>query len=159
MHGGQVISIFIFFLSFPFGGILDTLPRSDFNFVFCFFFTCNQPQIYLSAAEKINYFFNFHYALLNSQRLGGLPLCLHWRETSYFQKSLTNCVSLKLDKNWGLSTSSQKTYISTGCLKKRCSVYFANVSVSKYWIFKSSFSPENWDPYANFEYKTISVHS
>ena len=28
------------------------------------FFTGKQPQIYLSAAEKINNFFNFHYALM-----------------------------------------------------------------------------------------------
>ena len=41
--------------------------------------------------------------------------------------------------------------------KKWCSVYFANISATKHWIFKSFFSPANWDPYANFEYKTISV--
>ena len=43
-----------------------------------------------------------------------------------------------------------------GVWKKWCSVYFANISATKFRIFKLFFSPEN--PYANFEYKTISVH-
>ena len=36
-------------------------------------------------------------------------------------------------------------------------VYFANISATNYRIFKSFFSPENWDPYAHFEYRTIFV--
>ena len=46
---------------------------------------------------------------------------------------------------------------NTVCLKKWCSVYFENFLASTHWIFKSFFSPDNWDPYVNFEYKTISV--
>ena len=34
---------------------------------------------------------------------------------------------------------------------------FLNISATKYLIFKSFFYPKNWDSYANFEYKTISV--
>ena len=64
MHWGQVISIFIFFSLYPFGGILDTLPLLGFRFRFFCFFTGKQPQIYLSAAEKIDDFFDFHYALM-----------------------------------------------------------------------------------------------
>ena len=64
MHWGQVISVFIFFSSYPFGGILDTLPLLGFRFIFFCFFTGKQPQIYLSAAEKIDDFFDFHYALV-----------------------------------------------------------------------------------------------
>ena len=44
-----------------------------------------------------------------------------------------------------------------GVQKKWCSVYFANISTTKHWILKLFFSPENWDSYVNFEYKTISV--
>ena len=40
--------------------------------------------------------------------------------------------------------------------KKWCSVYFANISATKYRIFKLFFSPENWDPYAKFEYQSFS---
>ena len=40
-----------------------------------------------------------------------------------------------------------------GVSKKWYSVYFANISATKLWIFKSFFSPENGDPYVNFEYK------
>ena len=35
--------------------------------------------------------------------------------------------------------------------------FLPNILATKCRIFKSFFSPENWDPYANFEYKTISV--
>ena len=41
--------------------------------------------------------------------------------------------------------------------KKWYGVYFANISATKYRIFKSLFPPENWDPYANFEYKIAYV--
>ena len=41
--------------------------------------------------------------------------------------------------------------------KKWYSVYFRNISATKYRIFKSSFSPGNWDPFAHFKYTTISV--
>ena len=42
--------------------------------------------------------------------------------------------------------------------KKMVQCLFWNFSATKHWIFKSFFSPENWDPYVNFEYKTISEH-
>ena len=50
-------------------------------------------------------------------------------------------------------------YLSTrtGCIKKNAPPSLLNISATKYLIFKLCFSPENWDPYANFEYKTISV--
>ena len=32
-----------------------------------------------------------------------------------------------------------------------------NISITNERIYKSFFSPENWDPYANFEYRTISL--
>ena len=51
---------FDFFHLCPFEGIFDILPLLRFSFLFCFF-TCNQPQIYLSTAEKINNFLNYHY--------------------------------------------------------------------------------------------------
>ena len=45
---------------------------------------------------------------------------------------------------------------SIGCPKKNETGVFLNIlnQVSDFNLF---FSPENWDPYANFEYKTISV--
>ena len=45
----------------------------------------------------------------------------------------------------------------TGCPKKNVTGFLLNISATNYRIFKSFFSPENWDPYASFEYKTISV--
>ena len=47
--------------------------------------------------------------------------------------------------------------IHTGCIKRNEQGCLLNISATKYLIFKSFFSSENWDPYANFEYKTISV--
>ena len=32
-----------------------------------------------------------------------------------------------------------------------------NISIPNERIYKSFFSPENWDPYANVEYRTISL--
>ena len=78
MHWDQDISIFIFFSSYPFGGILDTLPLLRFWFSFFCFFTCNQPQIYLSAAEKIDDFFNFHYALVFIMSILAKPFSKPW---------------------------------------------------------------------------------
>ena len=46
---------------------------------------------------------------------------------------------------------------NTGCPKKNETGILLHISATKYRIFKSFFSPENWDPYANFAYKTVSV--
>ena len=64
MHWDQDISVFIFFSSCPFGGILDTLPLLRFQFRFFCFFTDNQPQIYLSVRELFKKKIIFWYALL-----------------------------------------------------------------------------------------------
>ena len=60
MHWDQDISLFIFFSSYPFGAILDTLPLLQFWFCFFCFITDNQLQIYLSVRElfKKKSFFN-----------------------------------------------------------------------------------------------------
>ena len=47
--------------------------------------------------------------------------------------------------------------INTGCPKKNKTGFLLNISATNDRIFKSFFSPENWDPYAHFEYKTIFV--
>ena len=41
--------------------------------------------------------------------------------------------------------------------KKNETAFLLNISATKYRIFKLIFSPENGDPYVNFEYITISV--
>ena len=46
---------------------------------------------------------------------------------------------------------------TTGCPKKNETGFLLNISATNDRIFKSFFSPENWDPYAHFEYRTISV--
>ena len=50
-----------------------------------------------------------------------------------------------------------KTQVITGGPKKNDTPFLINISATKYQIFKLFFSPENWDPYANFENITISV--
>ena len=60
----QDIRLFIFFSSYPFGGILDTLPLLWFQFIFLCFFTNNQPQIYLTVRELFSKRFVFWHALL-----------------------------------------------------------------------------------------------
>ena len=49
------------------------------------------------------------------------------------------------------------TILLQGVPKKRKNRFLLNISATKYRIFKSFFSPENWDPYQSFEYKYISV--
>ena len=46
---------------------------------------------------------------------------------------------------------------STGCPKKNKTGFLLNISATNDRIFKSFFSPENWDPYGHFEYRTIFV--
>ena len=45
----------------------------------------------------------------------------------------------------------------TGCPKKNETGFLLNILPTKYRIFNSIFSLENWDQYANFEYKTSFV--
>ena len=52
---------------------------------------------------------------------------------------------------------SSSVYLDTGCLKKLQESDLFNVSGTKKQISKHFFSSENWDPYENFEYRTISV--
>ena len=58
-HGGQVISIFIFFSKYPFGGISYTLPLLGFRFLFFCLFTQTQPHKNQSDPNKIFVFFYF----------------------------------------------------------------------------------------------------
>ena len=51
----------------------------------------------------------------------------------------------------------ERMYHIQGVSKKNAPPSLLHNSGTKYRIFKCFFSPENWDPYANFEYKTISV--
>ena len=62
--GASCKHFYIFFVVPLRGHFRHTTPAPIMiSFLFCFF-TGKQPQIYLSAAEKINNFFNFHYALM-----------------------------------------------------------------------------------------------
>ena len=74
MHGDQDTSLFIYFSSYPFGGIVDTLPLLRFRFHFFCLFTDNQPQIYLSVRELFFFKNVFQYALiLNKFKKGKSP--------------------------------------------------------------------------------------
>ena len=66
MHGGQVISIFIFFSKYPFGGISYTLPLLGFQFRFFCLFTQTQPHKNQSDPNKIFVFLIFQYTLLHT---------------------------------------------------------------------------------------------
>ena len=66
MHGRQVISIFIFFSKYPFGGISYTLPLLGFQFRFFCLFTQTQPHKNQSDPNKIFVFFIFQYTLIGS---------------------------------------------------------------------------------------------
>ena len=46
---------------------------------------------------------------------------------------------------------------STGCPKKNETGFLIDISATNDRIFKSFSSPENWDPYTHFEYRTIFV--
>ena len=64
MHGGQVISIFIFFSKYPSGGISYTLPLLGFRFRFFCLFTQAKLHKNQSEPNKIFDSFIFHYTLL-----------------------------------------------------------------------------------------------
>ena len=65
MHGGQVISIFIFFSKYPFGGISYTLPLLRFRFRFFCLLTQTQPHNNQSDPNKIFDFSIFQYTLVS----------------------------------------------------------------------------------------------
>ena len=69
LHRDQDISIFRFCSSYPYRGILDSLPLLQFQFCFFCFFTDNQPQIHLSVRELSSNKMDFQYALYTSQEL------------------------------------------------------------------------------------------
>ena len=64
MHGGQSVSIFIFFSMYPFGGISYTLPLLGFRFRFFCLFTQAQLHKKQSEPKKIFDSFIFHYTLI-----------------------------------------------------------------------------------------------
>ena len=84
MHWDQDIRLFIFFSSYPFGGILDTLPLLRFQFRFFCFFTNNQPHIYLIVRELFSKKFVFWHALIfNTDSCTFLCVDLRWHQRNY----------------------------------------------------------------------------
>ena len=88
MHGGQVISIFIFFSKYPFGGISYTLPLLGFQFRFFCLFTQTQPHKNQSDPNKIFVFFIFQYTLICIQDKRYLDKCQYesWYKGSLHKK-------------------------------------------------------------------------
>ena len=84
MHRFQNISIFIFFSSYPFGGILDTLPLLRFQF----FFLPSSAQAQAQLGAEIALF----------SQLWGTSI----HPTAYTRNRSFACLELLLSQLWGL---------------------------------------------------------
>ena len=120
MHGGQGISIFIFFSKYPFGGISYTLPLLGFQFRFFCLFTQTQPHKNQSDPNKIFVFFNFSIHLIWGR--GGVSQSM----TNYDREGgggLTNSTILLWI--WINSDWIQPYMIHISCISKE---YFKHIS-------------------------------
>ena len=131
MHWDQDISLFIFFSSYPFGGILDTLPLLRFWFRFFCFFTNNQPQIYLSVtklfSKKIVFWYALMWSLLQAQSfLHQSQLGPHWW-----------CKKKQVSTMMNMATQ-KRTISITSQLILPVAMSSTNWSYIKTWNFKPS---------------------
>ena len=90
--------------------------------------------------------------ILNTARNQGLSKLKAYKIGYRMKEWMKEWVNERM-KEW-ISTCRYRAYRA---YQKNAPPSLLNISATKYLIFKSFFSSENWDPLANFEYKTISV--
>ena len=110
------------------------------------------PELFSEMPPSWFYsFFNKH-TEQPSQMLMSMP---HWCTKT--RDDFLHNIWFNIWFNIGLNIWLNVGFNIIGCPKKNKTGFLLHISATKYWLLKSFFSPENWDPYAKFEYKTVSV--
>ena len=106
------------------------------------------PGSGLSCESQVSLIFVLHSSLIDNTHLIGSRKNVKADNTSIRQKKGTYLLSNFFPAIF---------WFIQGVSKRIDLLYLLNISGTKQRISKPFFSSENWDPYVNFEYRTISV--